>query len=501
MNRPAGIETEYGLNCEGFAAPPDFPYEAAMLIRSAPAEGAFRGWDYEREDPYRDLRGSRAASLARDAHDLRGPTPLSDRMSRDEVLADTVLQNGARLYNDHNHPEYCTDVCATLRDLVAQDRAGERILVAAERRRNASMTEGRIRLLKNNTDYHGRSYGCHENYLTSRAVDLKALVGAMVPFLVTRQVFAGAGRVGVEGGDRLAFQLSQRADFFEEVIGINTTARRPIFNTRDEPHADRRKYRRLHVITGDANRSEWATAMKVGTAALVIDLAETGWRAPLRLADPPRAMRRVSHAADLRAVVELTDGRRLSAVDVQDVYREAAERWRGRDPETNWVLDEWARALDDARHGGDALSDRVDWAAKRSLMRESERSLGRDWDAGLALRIDFAYHVLDPDSSLYAVLEADGRMRRIVSDADIEAAVTCAPAGTRAEVRSRLLQKFRSGITAIEWDHVTFRRNGYDVSLRLDELHGPTVDSLGALVDQATDLDDLVAALSARGGN
>ena len=161
---------------------------------------------------------------------------------------------------------------------------------AAEQAHNARLDGGRVRLVKNNTDYHGRSYGCHENYLTLREVPLDDLVDALVPFLATRQVFAGAGRVGIEGGDAGALQLSQRADFFETVVGINTTARRPIFNTRDEPHADRTRYRRLHVIAGDANRSEWATGMKAATTALVLDAVETGWRAPIRLRDPVAAI-------------------------------------------------------------------------------------------------------------------------------------------------------------------------------------------------------------------
>ncbi|MBM4437198.1 MAG: proteasome accessory factor PafA2 family protein [Actinobacteria bacterium] len=244
MNRPAGIETEYGLNCEGFASAPDFAYQASRLVRAAPAPGAFRGWNYAGEDPHLDMRGTRVDTLAQDPNDFPGATDQSRLLSREELLANTVLQNGARLYNDHNHPEYCTDACLTLHDLVAQDKAGETLLRAAESARNAQLAQGRVRVLKNNTDYHGRSYGCHENYLAARGLPLEHLVDALVPFLVTRIVFAGAGRVGRERGDPAALQLSQRADFFEEVLGLNTTYRRPIFNTRDEPHADRLRFRR-----------------------------------------------------------------------------------------------------------------------------------------------------------------------------------------------------------------------------------------------------------------
>ena len=199
-----------------------------------------------------------------------------------------MLLNGARFYNDHNHPEYCTEACLSLLDLVAQDKAGERVLFACEGRRNAELAQEvgpgtRVRVLKNNTDYHGRTYGTHENYLFPRSIPLETVIRATIPFFVTRQIFCGAGKVGIEtsgGHVQPGFQLSQRADFFEERIGINTTAQRPLFNTRDEPHADKGKYRRLHVINGDANRSEWATAMKVGTTALVLDLIEDGWTRP-----------------------------------------------------------------------------------------------------------------------------------------------------------------------------------------------------------------------------
>ncbi len=497
MNRPAGIETEYGLNCEGFAGEPDFAYEAARLIQAAPVEGAFRGWDYVGEDPYRDLRGGRADRLERDPRDLTGSTDRSSRMSRDELLANTVLPNGARLYNDHNHPEYCTDVCLTLKDLVAQDKAGERVMFAAETARNAMLGYGQIRLLKNNTDYHGRSYGCHENYLTSRRIPTDDLIRVTVPFLATRQVFAGAGRVGIEGGDPLQLQMSQRADFFEEVTGINTTARRPIFNTRDEPHADAGKYRRLHVIAGDANRSEWATAMKVGTMALTLDLAMEGWRPSERLTDPVRAVRRVSHDLDFGGVVDLERGGPVSTLDVQRWYCDAAQRYRGRDAETTWVLDEWAAVLEDLRQDRSLASDRVDWVAKECLIAEMREDFGPEWKDEDARRVDLGYHVLDPDWCVYDMLVDEGRMRRIVSDADIERALTEPPTGTRATVRGDVLRRFGEDVSAVEWDRVVFRRNGYDVRLRFDDVAGPEVDRLGRLVAEAETLEGLLTALDA----
>ena len=494
MNRPVGIETEYGLNCEGFAGPPDFAFESAMLIHAAPLPVAFRGWDYTDEDPRRDLRGTRVDALARDANDHLGSTAQSSRMSREELLADTVLLNGARLYNDHNHPEYCTDACRTVLDLVAQDRAGEALMHAAEQAHNGRLDGGRVRLVKNNTDYHGRSYGCHENYLTLRETPLDDLIDALVPFLATRQVFAGAGRVGIEGGEAGALQLSQRADFFETVVGINTTARRPIFNTRDEPHADRARYRRLHVIAGDANRSEWATGMKAATTALVLDAIETGWRAPIRLRDPVKAIQQVSHDPTLGAGIELDDGRLVSPLDIQQWWRDACERFRGRDAETDWALDEWGLVLTELRPDATAVSDRVDWAAKLALL--GELSPGPE----AARRIDFAYHLLDPALSVHQWLTDRGRIRTLVTPAQVETAHTTPPSGTRAAVRGGLLAKFGPAITAMEWDRVRLHRNGVDVTVRLPEVAGPEIDRLNALVEKCATIDDVVAALDAKGG-
>ena len=383
---------------------------------------------------------------------------------------------------------------------MAQDKAGERVMFAAETARNAVLGYGQIRLLKNNTDYHGRSYGCHENYLTSRKIPTDDLIRVTVPFLATRQVFAGAGRVGIEGGDPLQLQMSQRADFFEEVAGINTTARRPIFNTRDEPHADAGKYRRLHVIAGDANRSEWATAMKAGTTALVLDLAMEGWRPSERLTDPVRVVRRVSHDLDFGRVVELERGSPVSALDVQRWYCEAAQRYRGRDDETTWVLEEWTAVLDDLECDRSTAADRVDWAAKERLIEEMRADFGAEWRDEDARRADLGYHVLDPDWCVYDMLVDEGRMRRIVSDADIDRALEEPPEGTRASVRGDVLRRFGEDISAVEWDRVVFRRNGYDVTLRFDDVVGPEVDRLGRLVAGAETLEGLLTALDAEGG-
>jgi Pup amidohydrolase len=530
MRRPAGIETEYGLNCEGFpgqgqgaaaglpgGAAVDFAYECSRLVRAADVPGAFRGWDYQGEDPYRDLRGMRVERLARDPHDLQGPSDRSRHLSREELLANTVLLNGARLYNDHNHPEYCTEACLSLLDLVAQDKAGERVLFACEGRRNAELAQEvgpgtRVRVLKNNTDYHGRTYGMHENYLFPRSIPLETVIRATIPFFVTRQIFCGAGKVGIEtsGGDvQPGFQLSQRADFFEERIGINTTAQRPLFNTRDEPHADKGRYRRLHVINGDANRSEWATAMKVGTTALVLDLIEDGWTAPLDLNDPVAAFKLISRGHDLMATVALSGGRVVRAVDVQRQYLEAAARSAaGRDSETDWVLQQWGEALQALESDPTPFAERIDWLAKRRLFEQlrgagagaGEGGAGAGgWDNPALRRLDLAYHLLDPALSLYEALLKQGRMHRLVTDEQVTRALTSGPPGTRGAVRALLLNRFGPAIRRLEWDSVTFGSNGREVRLQLDEISGPLVRRVEQLAREAPDLESLFTAM--KGGN
>lgn len=536
MRRPVGIETEYGLNCEGFpgttsiggvawgsarpgtgsgtgtAATPsaavDFAYEASRIVRCADLPGAFRGWDYQGEDPYRDLRGMRVDRLARDPHDLESPSDRSRALSREELLANTVLLNGARYYNDHNHPEYCTEAAISVMELVAHDKAGERILLACEQRRNAELAaefggNTRVRLLKNNTDYHGRTYGTHENYLFSRTVPLDIIVQAMTPFFVARQLYAGAGKVGIEtsgGAVQPGFQLSQRADFFEERIGINTTAQRPIFNTRDEPHANKSKYRRLHMIIGDANRSEWATAMKVGTTALVLDLVEDGWVPGIELRDPVVALKVYSRSHDLMAAAPLTDGRQVRAVDILERYYEAATRaFHGRDDETDWLLAQWREALRALAGDPAPLADRLDWLAKLKLYNQIRRAGGssgaESWGNPALRRLDLAYHLVDPDLSLYDALVKQGRVRRLVTDADVDNALKTGPQHTRGAVRALLLARFGPAIRKIEWDSVTFGSNGREVRLDLDEITGPVIERVEMLVREASDLESLFSAI------
>ena len=503
MNRPVGIETEFGMLCASDPQTVDFAYEAAMLVRSAPLAGCFRGWDYAAENPRVDLRGKRVKRLDHDPHDLQGNTAKSRNLSREDLLADTVLANGARFYNDHNHPEYCTDACLSLHDLVAQDKAGERIVLRAQQARNAAVGQAtHVQLVKNNSDYHGRSYGCHENYLVSRAVPLNDVVAACIPFFVTRQIYAGAGKAAFETATSRAggFQISQRADFFETEIGINTTTQRPIFNTRDEPHANPQKYRRLHVIIGDANCSEYATALRVGATALMLDLVADQAVPRLELRHPVQALKTVSRDLAMQQPLEMTNGKSMRAIDIQRHHWEAAQRYRDRDDETDWVLDEWGSVLDLLESNVTHLRDRLDWVAKLSLFAQVSGDDSINWDDPAVLRLDLAYHMVDPAVSLYHMLTRAGKMRRVVTDAAIDCAETTAPAGTRATVRAACLAKFAPHITEMEWGSVTFQHNGTPFTLNLAELSGATVERQQQLVDACQTVAELYQAVQEGGG-
>lgn len=452
-----GLETEYGILVDGRGAG-DLMEESRQVVL------AYRGlsvgpWDGAAETPRRDLRGFQVDSLSYDTVDARFDSSGGRHYaSASEQRADRMLLNGARLYNDHGHPEYSTPECRSLFDLVAHDAAGERIIAAAARERSLRLGVP-IRMFKNNTDYHGASYGCHESYLFPRDVPFPELLHSMLPFLATRCLYAGAGKVGVEApADRprgwdpgpTSFQLSQRADFFEEIASVDTLARRPLFNTRDEPHGSDSLWRRVHIICGDANRSRFATALKVGATALVLRLIESGWKPLFELEHPVRAFQAVSRADGGAVSLPLRDGRKLRATDVQRVYLEDVRRSVAEPTaEIEWVLTAWQSVLDDLDRDPDATADRLDWAAKRRLFQMFIDAEGIEWDDPLVQSLDLAYHDLDPEEGLFSAVEAE--MICPVSEAQIERALMTPPSDTRAALRSELISGRAADVRRLSW--------------------------------------------------
>ncbi|MGC3988489.1 MAG: depupylase/deamidase Dop [Chthoniobacteraceae bacterium] len=466
MKRVFGLETEYGITVDGIDDV-DVVHESIQIVRSYTEHGSLMKWDYSLEDPHLDARGFRAEELLQDTDEAAYyEIDKSRSLSYVEIKSDLVLSNGARFYNDHAHPEYSTPECSSLRELVAQDKAGERILEECARRRTKQLhADQAARLYKNNTDFIGHSYGCHDNYLMSRDVPWDRIVTETVPFLVTRQIFAGAGKMGIEGEDARSvlghFQISQRADFFSVLVSIDTMNRRPLVNTRDEPHADALRYRRFHVIIGDANMSEIATALKVGTTALVLELIERGHAPQLALANPVEAAKAISRDESFQWIVELQDGRKISAIEIQRLYLEAAlKHCEISNQETKWLLAEWESVLNDLQRDVTLTADRVDWAAKRFLLETFRESEGLEWSDPWLQSIDLEYHNVCRESGLYYELLREGRIRRLLVEDDVKHAIFSPPETTRAFFRGRSVARFNPQIASIQWDEVSFQQDG-----------------------------------------
>ncbi|HSH23223.1 MAG TPA: depupylase/deamidase Dop [Acidimicrobiales bacterium] len=447
-----GIETEYGIVLRG--TPESNPIAASSVLINAYVSELQRkvGWDFEDESPGNDARGfAREGATAPEV---------------ETHLVNAVLTNGARYYVDHAHPEFSTPECADALECVRYDRAGEIILARSMRAAAALLPPGQsIVVYKNNSDRKGNSYGTHENYLMDRQVPFGRIVQHVMPHFVTRQIYAGAGKVGSEaastGGVAVPFQLSQRADFFEEEVGLETTLKRPIVNTRDEPHADAQKYRRLHVIVGDANLSEVATFLKVGVTAIVLAMIEDDWFGDrdFSLATPVRAIRRVSYDLDLAEVLELVDGRRMTALELQWEYLDLARKYaedRGLEPVGAEVgaavLQRWESVLTALETDPMRLADQLDWVAKYRVLGGYRERHGLAWSDPKLAAMDLQYHSLEPGRSLFARLPVE----RVVTEEEVDAAVTEPPLGTRAYFRGRCLQRWGSSIAAANWDSLVF---------------------------------------------
>lgn len=500
--RVFGIETEYGITIDG-AESLDVVAESIELVRSYTAHGAHMKWDYHLEDPHQDARGFRAKELLQDTDESAYFEIDKNRpLSFQEIKTDLVLANGARFYNDHAHPEYSTPECTTLREIVAHDKAGERIVADCARRRNLTLPDGQsVRLFKNNTDFVGHSYGCHDNYLMRRDVPWNHIVSGTIPFLVTRQIFAGAGKLGIEtesaAGQPGVYQISQRSDFFSVLVSIDTMNRRPLVNTRDEPHADARKYRRFHVIIGDANMIEWATALKLGTTALVLELIERRQAPHVELAHPVETTKAISRDQDYRWRVELQNGQTISAIDLQRLYLAAAKKLdHAAETGMAWLLHEWETVLNDLERDVSLTRDRVDWVAKKDLLTALQADQGLSWSDPWLQAIDLEYHNVDPEQGLFYELERQGTVRRIVSNEEIAAAMLNPPETTRAFFRGRSVAKFSKAITSLQWDEITFTHDGRTKVVRLSEPAGDErLDRLNALAQSAQTVPEFFGAL------
>jgi proteasome accessory factor A len=423
-------------------------------------------------------------------------------------LLNTVLTNGARFYVDHAHPEFSTPECADALECVRYDRAGEQILIRSMMAANASVPDGRrFVVYKNNSDRKSNSYGTHENYLMDRAAPFDRIIFGVTPHFVTRAIYTGAGKVGSETStheDRKAdFQLTQRAEFFEERVGLETTLKRPIINTRDEPHADPHRYRRLHVIVGDANLAEVASLLKVGTTSLVLAMIEdnvTGTR-DLDLADPVAAMHQVSFDRTLARPLEMSDGSTATALDIQWELFSLARKYaddRGLDCMGNVavgeeVLRRWEMVLQGLETDPMSLARQLDWVAKLRLLDGYRERHGCGWDDHRLAAMDLQYHDLRPDRSLFQRLDTE----KLVAEADVISAITEPPRNTRAWFRGQCLTKWPAEVVTANWDSLVFDL-GTDPLRRvpmMDPLRG-TADHVDELLQQSATPSELLDRLS-----
>jgi proteasome accessory factor A len=445
-----GTEIEYGITVKNDR---DFdPISSCVLLVNSYREDSTAKilWDYDQENPLADARGFQ----------VEGEKYTPNQ--QENIARNKTLANGARYYVDHAHPEYSCPEVTNARDLVIHEKAGERIVEASRREANRVLPPGTQMLIyKNNSDRKGNSYGSHENYLMDRRTSFKQIVEHLMPFFVTRQIYSGAGKVGSENrAHPCDYQLSQRADFFETEVALDTMVKRPIINTRDEPHADREKYRRLHVIVGDANMSEYTIYLRNGATALVLAMIEDGAvDRDLSLRDPVRAIKEVSHDPDCRREIELQNGRKMNAVQLQAEYLEMAQRYlRGREvePQLGDVLARWEHVLGALARDPMELSRELDWVAKRALIEGFMARKGVDWAAPQVQMLDLQYHDLRPDKGLYYLLERQGKVERIVTDEEIEHAVHNPPEDTRAYFRGGCLRRYGAEVFGVNWDSISF---------------------------------------------
>jgi proteasome accessory factor A len=379
--------------------------------------------------------------------------------------SNVFLRNGSRLYLDvGSHPEYATAECDDLLTLIAHDKAGERILqdlvVDAEARLAEEGIGGDIYLFKNNTDSAGNSYGCHENFLIARAGEFSRIADGLIPFLVTRQLIAGAGKV-LQSPRGAAYCLSQRADHIWEGVSSATTRSRPIINTRDEPHADAERYRRLHVIVGDSNMSQTTTLLKVGSAALVLEMIEAGVQLrDFTFDNPIRAIREISHDITGRRAVRLASGAEISALDAQvEYYTKAADyvSTRGSDPISERVLDLWGRTLKGVESDDlSGVDTEIDWVIKKKLIDSYAVRHGMDLSDARIAQIDLTYHDVRSGRGLHSVLANNGRAATVVSEEQITEAMTVAPQSTRAKLRGEFVAAAQDAGRdyTVDWVHL-----------------------------------------------
>jgi proteasome accessory factor A len=489
-----GLENEYGISSKLNTDPITLSNRIVLAYAKHVYPDSNIRWDYDVENPLRDARGFDMSRADAD------PSQLTDE---GQAIPNLVLPNGARFYVDHAHPEYSAPEVLNPMDITKWDLAGEQIMKIAVAIDGKDYPDDQIRVFKNNVDNKGSSYGTHENYQMHRTTQFSKIVAGLTPHFITRQIFCGAGRIGIgQKSEKVGFQISQRADYIEAHVGLETTMRRPIINTRDEPHADPKISRRLHVIIGDANMSDFANILKVGSTALVISMIEDDFVdfEEVDLLNPVGVVKEISHDLDIRNIYLTNSGKKYSAIDIQEWYLEKSKLYlsqQGFDNNSRQVIDFWEQALNGLRNNKEELASRIDWIAKLALINRYQEKDGLNLNDDVIKSIDFKYSEITSDEGIAQVLRRSNFLKTYVDSSEVNKAISEPPTDTRAWFRGQATSKFSKSVAAASWDSLIFDIDKNEPLFRIsttDPLKG-TKALTGEMVIQSDTALDLVNSI------
>lgn len=489
-----GLENEYGISSKLNTDPITLSNRIVLAYAKHVYPDSNIRWDYDVENPLRDARGFDMSRADAD------PSQLTDE---GQAIPNLVLPNGARFYVDHAHPEYSAPEVLNPMDITKWDLAGEQIMKIAVAIDGKDYPDDQIRVFKNNVDNKGSSYGTHENYQMHRTTQFSKIVAGLTPHFITRQIFCGAGRIGIgQKSEKVGFQISQRADYIEAHVGLETTMRRPIINTRDEPHADPKISRRLHVIIGDANMSDFANILKVGSTALVLSMIEDDFVdfEEVDLLNPVGVVKEISHDIDIRNIYLTNSGKKYSAIDIQEWYLEKSKLYlsqQGFDNNSRQVIDFWEHALNGLRNNKEELASRIDWIAKLALINRYQEKDGLTLNDDVIKSIDFKYSEITSDEGIAQVLRRSNFLKTYVDSSEVNKAISEPPTDTRAWFRGQATSKFSKSVAAASWDSLIFDIDKSEPLFRVsttDPLKG-TKALTGEMVIQSDTALDLVNSI------
>jgi proteasome accessory factor A len=494
-----GLENEYGISSKLNTDPITLSNRIVFAYAKHVYPESNIRWDYDVENPLRDARGFDISRADAD------PSQLTDE---GQAIPNLVLPNGARFYVDHAHPEYAAPEVLNPIDITKWDLAGEQIMKVAVALDAKEFPEDKIRVFKNNVDNKGSSYGTHENYQMNRSTQFSKIVAGLTPHFITRQIFCGAGRIGIgQKSENIGYQISQRADYIEAHVGLETTMKRPIINTRDEPHADPKIRRRLHVIIGDANMSDFANILKVGSTALVISMIEDEFVDfdEVDLLNPVGVVKDISHDLDMKNIYLTNSGKKFSAIDIQEWYLEKSKSYLsqiGYDDNSRQVIDFWEQALMGLRNNKDDLADRVDWIAKLALLNRYKEKQNLTLNDDLIQSLDFKYSEITSDDGIAQVLRRKNFLKQYLEASEVDKAISEPPTDTRAWFRGKALSKFSKSIAAASWDSLILDIDKNQPLFRIsttDPLKG-TKSLTGEIISQSDTALDLVNSIRVNPG-